>query len=141
MNISRRTLISIASLLGLLVIVVSYVVATAPFKVTDPSDPRFDPMKFNFRDYRGEGLTVSDVFPVLFPPGTPKDLVDKILVEAGGATSRQSELRESQWVYQEPAYYRGINSIKGAPIHVFVFDEHNRVVNIRLGTGSELYPE
>ncbi len=60
-----------------------------PWKVTDPADPRFDPMKFEFADYDGAGL--GHALACLFPAGTPKDDVDKILVETGHARIMQDK--------------------------------------------------
>lgn len=106
-----------------------------PFKVTDPNDPRFDPMRFNFKDYHHENLTVREVFPILFPIGTSKDYVDKVLIQAGSAKSYQSKTNKSEWVYKEPSH-----SIEGPPIHVFIFNENDQLINIKPGTGSEIYP-
>ena len=55
-----------------------------PFKVTDPSDPKFNPDKFKFEDYPGIPL-MTDALKKLFPVGTPKEFVEKILVDVGGA--------------------------------------------------------
>lgn len=107
---------------------------TNPFKVTDPNDPRFDPMEFRFEDYHDENLTVREVFPILFPIGTSKEYVDKVLVQAGNAKTYQSKTNQSEWIYKEP-----LQSIGGPPIHVFIFDENNQLVNIKPGTGSEIY--
>jgi hypothetical protein len=123
-------------LLGILIAfcVGGWVVMANPFKVTDPNDPRFDPMEFDFKNYHHKNLTVREVFPVLFPIGTSKDYVDKVLVQAGKAKSYQSKTNKSEWIYKEP-----LRSIEGPPIHVFIFDENDQLINIKPGTGSGIY--
>jgi hypothetical protein len=64
--------------------------ACSPFKVTDPSDPRFDPMKFDFNDYRNH-KEMAEVLRVLFPVGTPMERVDEILVGVGGGRKWERE--------------------------------------------------
>lgn len=93
-----------------------------PFKVTDPTDPRFDPDKFSFRDYNGRHETI-DAFRKLFPPGTPKGFVDRVLVEAGGANPIQSKTFPQMWHYwvKLPLLSRGSNS---SLQHQFIFDEN-----------------
>ena len=64
--------------------VVEVVIAFMPKPVTDPNDPRFDPMQFKLANYRD----ISNAVPVLaqmFPIGTDRKYVDKILVENAGA--------------------------------------------------------
>lgn len=58
-----------------------------PWKVTEPTDPRFDPLAFRFSDYSPSYLP--EVQPCLFPAGTPKSYVDHILVEIGGASVKK----------------------------------------------------
>ncbi|MCB1558099.1 MAG: hypothetical protein KDJ50_04175 [Alphaproteobacteria bacterium] len=73
-----------------------------PFKVTDPSDPKFNPDKFKFEDYPGIPL-MTDALKKLFPVGTPKEFVEKILVDVGGArlenilTAEQIEKKNKSW--------------------------------------------
>lgn len=50
-----------------------------PFKVTDPSDPRFDPTKFSFEDYKTEE-EFQEALIKLFPIGTSRSKVDEILL-------------------------------------------------------------
>lgn len=54
-------------------------------KVTDPAAPGFDPDKFSFSDYYdNKEMTLAEAYKILFPPGTPKEFVDRVLVKAGG---------------------------------------------------------
>jgi hypothetical protein len=57
--------------------------ACEPPKVTDPNDPRFDPMKFSMRDYNTEP-SLQNALVRIFPKGTSKDYVDSILVKRNG---------------------------------------------------------
>ncbi|MCB9989805.1 MAG: hypothetical protein H6867_00310 [Rhodospirillales bacterium] len=59
----------------------------SPGKVTDPSDPNFDPMQFRFEDYRSRE-EFQPVLRQMFPVGTPKEHIDKILIDAGGAKDK-----------------------------------------------------
>jgi hypothetical protein len=55
------------------------------FKVTDPDDPRFDPARFAFADYKKAPGVLSKALLKMFPPGTDKELVESILVTKAGA--------------------------------------------------------
>lgn len=59
--------------------------ACNPFKVTDPADPQFNLEKFRFEDYPGIP-PMRDALQKLFPVGTPREKVEHILVDVGGAT-------------------------------------------------------
>lgn len=54
-----------------------------PFKVIDPSDPKFDASKFDARVYvyRDNYLQLAAAIKVLIPTGTPKEKVDRLLVK------------------------------------------------------------
>lgn len=76
----------------ILLILCLAVVACNPFKVIDPSDPRFDPYKFRFSDYvrftkgeksKGDKYYESELYLVikeLLKPGINEEKVDKILL-------------------------------------------------------------
>jgi hypothetical protein len=53
-----------------------------PWKVTDPTDPRFDPGKFRFTDY-SDGTKLDAALETMFPVGTSKEIVDAALSKAG----------------------------------------------------------
>lgn len=105
----------------------------APFKVKDPSDPRFNPDKFAFRDY-GTQIEMISAFQVLFPIGTDKSVVDHVLLEAGkGRLVKRYDFATcgpiySRIIYAEPSDY--FRSIKGNVGHDFYFDENMKVMNI-----------
>ncbi len=87
----------------LVVVGIGYLWYTMPFKVTDPNDPRFVPELFRMRDYASyEGVRElqTKVFPKLFPIGTPKSYVDKMMIDRGGATiNDQSDLDKGDFSY------------------------------------------
>jgi hypothetical protein len=95
----------------------------APFKVKDPAEPGFNPDKFRFRDYyQNDNISLYEAYRKLFPPGTPKEFVDRVLVDAGGAKGRK--LPDANiWLYRRPA-----NSIKGGAQDVISYDDNNRFV-------------
>lgn len=132
---SRKT--RIAGGLFLLLAVAAFVIVN-PFKVTDPSDPRFDPDKFKFSNYSYDDDSLRDAFQKLFPIGTPKDFVDRVLVDAGGATGGQGRTLKELYSYYEPKGERLRHLMKGPPHYNFIFNEDNTVNNIYLG--SYLYP-
>ena len=114
-------------------------VACNPFKVSDPSDPRFDPMQFKFSDYRGTGQ-LPDVLRTIFPPGTKKEFVDKVLVNSGRAKINQAsgklaEGYQNYWVYIMPKRWKNIK----APNAIFItYDKNNNIVAATM-TGMELF--
>ncbi|THU41878.1 hypothetical protein FAM09_07195 [Niastella caeni] len=72
----------------LALVFVSYLWYDMPFKATDPASPYFIESLFRMRDYgsaSGVGQLRDNVLPKLFPVGTPKDYVDLMLVDRGGA--------------------------------------------------------
>jgi hypothetical protein len=68
--------------------------------ITDPDDPNFDPEDFRFENYdqmrsypKGEGWRKDPLTRALvkmFPPGTDRAYVDKILVEQAGALANKN---------------------------------------------------
>jgi len=58
-----------------------------PFKVTDPSDPKFDPNKFEFDDYSGD-MGILHAMRQIFYVGMPRDDVEKILLNGGARLKR-----------------------------------------------------
>ena len=56
-----------------------------PWKQIDPASKLFDPMKFRFPDYR-TSKELEHAAQVMFPAGSPKTAVDRVLHDAGKAT-------------------------------------------------------
>lgn len=65
--------------------------ACNPFKVTDPSDPRFDPMKFEFEDYN-EPKKIGDTLRRMFPQGTDIKEIEKVFLNIEGVKKFEREL-------------------------------------------------
>lgn len=109
------------------------VLASCDSKVTDPSDPRFEPDRFSFRDYEThEELT--DAFRKLFPPGTSKEFVERVLVKAGGIERYGCRDWNNYCSYRYPQY---MQDMKGGARVSFLFDQQNRI--IRGGFHDDFY--
>lgn len=63
-----------------------YFFVSNPFKITDPYHPWFRPDRFRFEDYLTTKCMQKEVLAKLFPVGTEKSFVDKVLVTSGKAT-------------------------------------------------------
>lgn len=105
MNRATKPLLLAAALLALLIS--GYVGATSVglaqnlMKITDPDDPNFNLDRFSFHDY-GSKDELADALKKLFPVGTPKSLIDRVLVDAGGAKPSQSKTHPQLWHYWAP---------------------------------------
>ncbi len=55
-----------------------------PWKVTDPTDPRFNPQNFRFTDYENS-RELGEALRAIFPLGTEKEIVDLALGKAGAS--------------------------------------------------------
>lgn len=53
-----------------------------PWKVIDPTDPRFDPQSFRFTDY-DTGRELGEALRAMFPVGTSKEQIDALLSRSG----------------------------------------------------------
>lgn len=63
-----------------------------PWKITDPSSARFSVERFRLTDYTSK-MELQSVLETIFPLGTDKEYVDKILVETAKAKSFQLLLK------------------------------------------------
>ena len=75
---------------------------------------------------------------MLFPPGTDKAFVDRVLVDAGEAKLVQSKNYQSLWRYVQPDKWY---FFKGPPGHIFVFDPNGKLVNIQAFGANVIYPK
>lgn len=72
-------------LLLFLILVAGYaLLITKPFKVIEPTDPRFKVENFRFEDYPGIP-PLTDALRTLLPVGTSRETVEKMLIQAGDA--------------------------------------------------------
>jgi len=91
--------------------------APMPWKVTDPSDPKFDPMKFEYTDYHSNS-EFRTALKIMFPLGTEKSYIDKILVEVGGGTVRKYNYKHES-LKDKITYRYGYNNIfRKIPMHI-----------------------
>lgn len=101
-------------------------------KIRDPYHPWFNPDKFQFEDYTMSYCTRQDVLAKLFPVGTPKQFVDRVLVKAGGATSTASTQIKNKY-----NYFKDLSSgsllFMSATWNVAVeYDETEKVTDIKI---------
>lgn len=128
-------------ILGIFLFVGGYIavicVPSEWYKVTDAHHPDFNPEKFSYRDYRNEPMKLREAFRVMFPQGTSKEYVDRILIQ--GADFRQRRR------YEVNGYYLLIYSFpkkyfwKGAPSFRVVYDQDENLVQINYPYLMPLY--
>ena len=107
--------------LVLTLLLIASIGACSPTKVTDPSDPNFNPDKFSFRDYgEGKEMSLHEAFRRLFPLG-----VEHVLVEVGGVEQYGCSDWNNLCAYRFPRYMQGWKG--GAKLQV-LFDENDRLI-------------
>ena len=108
----------------------------APFTIKDPANPLYNPSSFSFRFYpRDEDA--ARAFAALFPPGTSKEFVDKVLVGEGGAKiydgynvkSNYINSNIRMYVYSEPTIYL-YKRMKQVQSYNFIFTSEMNLINI-----------
>ena len=121
--------------------------ADNPMKVIDPSDPRFDPLKFDYCDYDEDAGELLNVFRILFPPNTSKEFIDRVLIKEGkGAAGRYNEaIYENQIVYKMRTYTPPNNlcnwHLKQPSHYIFIFDLKDNLINIETQRGAKIFPD
>jgi hypothetical protein len=102
-----------------------------PGVITDARDKRFDPKKFQFTHYSHMARNESEFNIALlkmFPPGTDKAYVEKILVKQAGATvSKNNAGRFHNPGESAYSYIWGNWQVS------FVFDENNKTDTMKTG--------
>ena len=74
-------------------------------KITDPNDPRFDVTKLKLEGFYKGKQDLCKALRIILPPGTPKDRVDYVLVDIGGAKEHKREGKEkSNYIYQSKVW-------------------------------------
>lgn len=96
------------------------------FKVTDPSDPRFDPMSFNFNDYSGFKAR-SDALVQILPLGADRSYVREVI--AGSNATRKSFNVGGRKDADSFGYTWG-GYPGGSTGYVFIFDDNNKLIRI-----------
>lgn len=111
-----------------------------PWKVIDPTDPRFDPLEFRFSDYDSPSY-LSEVQPCLFPAGTPKSYVDHILVEIGGASVKKDELPQSHEYYHPNMYTYTYSNLRDRLRHfLFSLMSDDGYMEVRYDSENKVEP-
>ena len=87
----------------ILIGIVIFLSACNPFKVTDPSDPRFDPTRFNFNDYRSNNELLK-ALKILLPIGTSKKEAETLLVDIAGVKHPNVIPKEKDLTYTLSGY-------------------------------------
>jgi hypothetical protein len=101
--------------------------------ISNPNDPKFNPMEFSLENY----VRTSDAIPVLvkmFPAGTEKTYVEGIIVQMAGARTAIYRDRTVAYYLQAPLRFEtGINLRKCKSDWVFEvqYDQKNRVEKLR----------
>ena len=118
--------------------------ACNPSKVTDPSDPRFDPTKFSFSDYPRDEQLASALKKIL-KPNMEREVVEKLLVDAGNAQVVEAVRDNFGGYLNKDKYFQSLKEKhpriityqKGGPrktsagwlLHVF-YNEQNELIQI-----------
>ncbi len=128
MKFAKPVLITaIVSLLAILLL--AFNVINNSLAVTDPDDPRFDVSKFRYENYRETNDHFRRKITKIFPIGTDKFYVDKILVKQAGARAPSpNDLTE----YHNPGD-TDYTYIKGSWLVRFIFDNNNKTVMMKMG--------
>lgn len=113
-----------------------------PFKVTDPSDPKFNPDKFSFNDYKTHE-ELRDAFRKLFPVGTDREFIERVLVNAGGAKIVDTFDFKAEGGgylhirYEEP--FNPIRSFKQPIFYTVTLSQDNKLMNIMINGGMKVH--
>lgn len=103
-----------------------------PLKVTDPSSPKFKIENFRLLDYSPKNL--NDALVKIFPQGTDRSFVDSVMRSAGGSLTHTNEKEIAR--YEFP---KNLRNWYDNPFLVFIFDEQNKLVNIKPQGSNRLY--
>lgn len=112
--------------------------ACDPLKVTDARDPRFNPNNFTFSDY-GSERELLNVLSVLFPAGTERASVEKVVIDIAGFQAGFTEGAGGRYFityydprnHELPSYLESRILGNGLRRTQFEYDVHDRVVAIK----------
>jgi hypothetical protein len=140
------TLIVLAGIV-LLVGTFLYLYVPNPAKITDPYHPWFNPDNFRFEDYMVTRCVEKEVLAKLFPVGTEKLFVDRVLVDAGGARIKQTPYRRDSFgkileeglnkfsYFYEPRHWSNWFFPNTWNVSV-MYDADNKVTDVRIPGGQ-----
>lgn len=91
MNLGAKKMgLGFLALLIIVMVVFFHFFVPDPFKVTDPNNPNFKAENFQFRDYSNLCL-LEEALAEIFPVGTNKVYVDKILLRISGVRESDAQ--------------------------------------------------
>lgn len=126
-----RKMLGIPVLVAL--VIATILVAPNPFKITDPTDPRFDPNRFQFRDYSNREA-YQRALAVIFPIGMPREQAEKRMLNAGsalGETLIKGDHRRVFYMYRP--YMADLHCCQNFSI---LYDRNNNVEQVQIGGGK-----
>ena len=129
MTRKKTIAISIAATL-LLGMTLMMFIASNPFKVTDPGDPKFDPVEFKLEDYNTIQY-LRAALPKLFKKGDSQEYVELMLVERGGASKMIRKEGGVRYVYDHPSIVQSFPKDRWYSI-VVVYSENNEIFTLTL---------
>lgn len=93
-----------------------------PFTVKDPNDPKFNPNDFRLANYPQHGTDPNyrAALQHVLPIGTPKSVVDEILIQKSGAISNMAEDGTVGYIK------KGLDGVSAWVVEVD-YDENNRL--------------
>jgi hypothetical protein len=103
--------------------------------ITDPDDPRFDPKHFRFENYSETNDHFKRSITKMFPPGTDRACVEKILIEQGGATGGKNEANPRIPPELTSYTYRWPPGGMGTWLVRFHFDANDKSTMMTMGAG------
>lgn len=95
-----------------------------PWKITDPSDPRFDPMKFEFTDYVGDD-ELQRVLDIMFSIGTEKSEVENFLMKIGKAKGIKYQGPDKFIEQSDERYYYTYRHLRGVIFEIIFMVPEN----------------
>ncbi len=123
---------------GSLVLLLGWLYLFTPFKVTDPDDPRFDPMLFKFSDYCSIDIK-GNVLPKLLKQGSDQSFVEGILVTSGGARrdvySDNNSLIYYRWRYPLIEWRRYLTPDTHAQLAI-LYDNDGKLLALQIMNAS-----
>lgn len=132
-------IITIFKILGALAIIsfAAIVIAAATFKTSNPSSPFYDPDSFKFERYDGSRGELHVAFQKLFPLGTPKEFVDRVLIQAGGASCDQDTALKDLWNCRRPVVE---GSKASQAVFTLIYDKDMKLLNAYPSNRAPIYP-
>lgn len=125
---------------ALFVAIISIILIPNPFKVTNPYSQFYNPDHFRFEDNLPSYCILRQTLAVLFPIGTHRDFVERVLMQAGGATTRAPLYNLDGYTlayYYDPLYWGSVYMPFDNEIIVVVsYGRDDRVLDVVLNKSA-----